>query len=296
MHDTALTPITEEVALPSITPRSPSLAQHLVHLLQQVLLLSEQTSQVSVPPRRRRGRPPTLNVQHLCLALVVGVLQGPRHLSTIWRRLWLEPIGTFAPVQLTYEAVRKRLITGGTTALKQLFESVSQGLAHPSQQSQHPSACSLAPFAPQVVALDESTLDRLRRLTCDLRDLPNGDPHLLPGKLACLFDLREQRWLRVQFRADVLAACNTSILLLLEALAPGRLILADLGYFSFPWFDYLTGQGYFWVSRLKDNVSYDLREVFAYDDGSGLLDAVIWLGRVSRHPSCLRRALGLLHL
>jgi Transposase DDE domain len=240
-----------------------------------VLVLSENDSQLLVRASRR-GRPPTLSLHHLALALLLGVLQGARHLSTIWRRLSLEAIGPFAPVQVTYEAVRKRLLSRGVAALQQLFEHVTLGLAH---LSQSPSACSLAPFASQIVALDESTLDRLRRLTDDLRNVPNRDPHLLPGKLACLFDLRTQRLVRVQFRADVLAACNTALLLLLEGLAPGSLILADLGYFSFPWFDYLTGQGYFWVSRLKDNVSYDLKEVFAYDDGTGLLDAVIWLGK-----------------
>lgn len=163
-------------------------------------------------------------------------------------------------------------------ALCQLFDLVSQALANWSQMQQ-PSALTLASFASQVVALDESTLDRLRRLTSDLRTLPNGDPHLLPGKVAGLFDLRAQRWLRVQFRADVLASCNTALLLLLEGLAPGSLILADLGYFSFPWFDYLTGQGFFWVSRLKENVTYEIKEVLAYDDRTGLLDAIVWLGK-----------------
>lgn len=278
MHDTALTPITEEVALPDLTPRSPSLTEHLLHLLQQVLVLAEQDSHLVASASRRRGRPPTLVMAHLALALLLGVLQGSKHLSTIWRQLYLEPMGSFAPVQVTYEAVRKRVLTKGVPALHQLFEQVSLGLASLSQNL-HPCACSLAAFAPQIVALDESTLDHLRRLTQDLRDLPNGDPHLLPGKLACLFELRTQRFLRVQFRADVLAACNTGILLLLEGLAPGSLILADLGYFSFPWLDYLTGHGYFWVSRLKDNVSYDLLKVFAYDDATGVLDAVIWLGK-----------------
>jgi hypothetical protein len=76
--------------------------------------------------------------------------------------------------------VRKRLLTAGTAALEHLFALVSQGLSDFSQ-AQQPSALSLAPFASQVVALDESTLDRLRRLTADVRDLPTGDPHLLPG-------------------------------------------------------------------------------------------------------------------
>jgi hypothetical protein len=278
MHDTALTQAQAEGYLPHIQPRSPSLAQQLVHLLHQVLVLAQESSAVQTSVCRPRGRPPLLSLQQLYLALLMGVLRQTPHLSTIWRRLYLEEIGTFAPVQVTYEAVRKRLLSVGTTALQHLFETVSAGLAQWSQ-AQQPSALSLAPFASQVVALDESTFDRLRRLTADLRDLPTGDPHLVPGKLAGLFDLRLQRWVRVQFRADVLAYCNTGILLLLEGLAPGSLILADLGYVSFPWFDYLTGQGYWWVSRLKDGVTYEIKEVLAYDDTSGLLDAIVWLGK-----------------
>jgi len=278
MHDIALTQIQAEGYLPQLQPRCPSLAQQLVHLLHQVLVLAQESTAIQAPECRPRGRPPLLSLQHLYLALLMGVLRQTPHLSTIWRRLYLEEIGTFAPVQVTYEAVRKRLLSTGTTALQHLFETVSHGLDQWSQ-SQHLSALSLAPFASQVVALDESTFDRLRRLTADLRDLPTGDPHLVPGKLAGLFDLRLQRWVRVQLRADVLASCNTGILLLLEGLAPGSLILADLGYFSFPWFDYLSGQGYWWVSRLKEGVTYEIKEVLAYDDHTGLLDAIVWLGK-----------------
>jgi len=277
MHDTALILTQAEGYLPHLAPRSPSLAERLIHLLQQVMLFAQESSTIQASQGRPRGRPAELPVQQLYLALLIGMLRPTSHLSTIWRRLYLEEIGTFAPVRLTYEAVRKRLLSAGTTAVRQLFETVSQGLAHWSH-SQQVSALSLAPFASQVVALDETTFDRVRRLTSDLREVPAGDPHLVPGKLAGLFDLRLQRWVRVQFRADVLAACNTGILLLLEGLAPGSLILADLGYFSFPWFDYLTGQGYWWVSRLKDGVSYQIKEVLAYDDASGLLDAIVWLG------------------
>jgi hypothetical protein len=278
MHDTPLTQVQADGYLPQIQPRSPSLAQHLIHLLQQVLVLAQEHTSIQASQSRSRGRPPLLPLQQLYLALLMGVLRQTPHLSTIWRRLYLEEIGTFAPVQVTYEAVRKRLLSAGTTALAHLFDMVSVGLAQWSQ-AQQPSALSLAPFASQVVALDESTFDRVRRLTTDLRDVPVGDQHVLPGKLAGLFDLRLQRWVRVQFRADVLAFCNTGILLLLEGLAPGSLILADLGYFSFPWFDYLTGQGYWWVSRLKDGVTYEIKEVLAYDAHQGILDAIVWLGK-----------------
>ena len=101
-----------------------------------------------------------------------------------------------------------------------------------------------------MVALDESTFDRLRRLTADLRDLPTGDPHLVPGKLAGLFDLRLQRWVRMQFRADVLAGWNIGVLTLLEGLPTGSLILADLGYFNIDRLQQLNDDGVHWLTRL----------------------------------------------
>ena len=92
-------------------------------------------------------------------------------------------------MQVTYEAVRKRLLAAGTAPLQRLFETLSHALAQRSL-SQPPSALTLAPFASQVLALDETTLDHLQRLTQDLRDIPDGDPHRIPGKVAGLFDLR----------------------------------------------------------------------------------------------------------
>jgi hypothetical protein len=264
-------------------------AQDLVALLEALLKQEPSSHEVVVAAKRGRGRPPTLPLHQLWLVLLLGILRQAEHLSSIWRWLCLQPTGSFAAVQITYEAMRKRLVTAGTLPLQQLFETLSRALQQ--WDLSHPSpALTVAPFAQAIVALDESTLDRLRRLTLDLRELPNGDAHLLPGKLAGLFDLRTQRWVRVQFRADVLAACNVGILLLLEGLAPGSLILADLGYFSFAWFDYLTGQGYFWVSRLKEKTTYEIKEVLAYDDHTGLLDAIVWLGkyRADRAGSAVR--------
>lgn len=255
-----------------------SLAQCLIALVEELLGQESPQREVAVPVKRGRGRPARLSLEHLWLVLLLGLLRQAKHLSTMWRWLCEQPTGSFAPVKLTYEAVRARLLASGCGPLEQLFGCLTRALGQ--WQQTHPvSACAVADFATAIVALDESTLDRLHRLTEELRDLPDGDPHLLPGKLAGLFDLRTQRWVRLQFRADILAACNTGVLLLLEGLAPGSLILADLGYFSFPWFDYLTGHGYFWVSRLKDKTTYQIERVLAYDDHTGLLDAIVWLGK-----------------
>jgi len=297
MHDTAVMHVQPSACTPPTRLPAASLAQQMVALLEELLVQSEaSSSSLLTNGKRPRGRPPTLPLDQLWLALLIGVLRHAQHISTIWRNLCLETTGSFAVVHVTYEAVRKRLLTAGTAPLQRLFETVSQALAQRSL-SQPSSALTLAPFASQVVALDETTLDHLRRLTQDLRDVPDGDAHRIPGKLAGLFDLRLQRWIRVQFRADVLAGCNTGILLLLEVLAPGSLILADLGYFGFPWFDYLTDQGFFWVSRLKAKTTYEIKEVLAYDDHSGTLDAIVWLGtyRADRAAHAVRLVIFCFH-
>mgnify|MGYP005813928339 CR=1 FL=1 len=56
----------------------------------------------------------------------------------------------------------------------------------------------------------------------------------------------------------------------------GTLILMDLGFFAFEWFDTLTAQGYFWISRLREKTSYEIVHTF-YQQGD-TLDAIIWLG------------------
>jgi Transposase DDE domain len=54
------------------------------------------------------------------------------------------------------------------------------------------------------------------------------------------------------------------------------LILADLGYFCFEWFDDLTTQGYFWISRLQGRVTSVV--VHTYYQRGTVRDALIYLG------------------
>ena len=45
-------------------------------------------------------------------------------------------------------------------------------------------------------------------------------------------------------------------------LPAGTLVLADLGYFGFAWFDWLTDRGYHWLSRLRAKTSYKVIHTF----------------------------------
>jgi hypothetical protein len=67
------------------------------------------------------------------------------------------------------------------------------------------------------------------------------------------------------------------------------LLLFDLGYFGFPWFDYLTERGLYWISRYREKTCDQLLHVY-YQQGV-ILDAIVWLG--SDHGARAGRAVRL---
>ena len=63
---------------------------------------------------------------------------------------------------------------------------------------------------------------------------------------------------------------------LLTTLPRHSLLLFDLGYFAFAWFDDLTTAGYLWVTRLREKTSYEPIHPFVADGET--VDALVWLG------------------
>jgi hypothetical protein len=227
--------------------------------------------------QRGPGRPETLQIPHVLLSCLLMIMRGTFAMADVHRSLLNETIGSFAPlISFSRQAVRQRLIALQLTPFTELLHRVADGL---SQREPRTSALSLAPFAPAIVAVDETKLASVARL-CDETTLVPKD-HLLVGKLAALFDLRRQQWVHVQFLSDPVGNGVLATLLLLEGLPKGSLILADLGYFGYAWFRYLSEQGWDWVSRLKSNSSYKIVHTFYEKDG--LLDALVWLGTYNSH-------------
>jgi hypothetical protein len=205
--------------------------------------------------------------------MFLAILQGGTSFARIWRLITWTGVGHLPILDLTRAAVRKRLLNAKLDSLHDLLARVSQALlpwtAHAQDQD-------LAPFATQVLALDQSSLDAVRRTCQDVRQERSDSARLLVGKLAAIFDLRRQQWVRVLIRSDVFANEKLFVEELFAGIQPGALILADLGYFSFPWFDWLSDQGYWWLSRVREKTSYQIMHVFVRQDTT--LDALVWLG------------------
>jgi len=223
--------------------------------------------------RQGPGRPKVLPSLALWAGMLVCVLQGFTSQLAVWRLLAQRQMWFYPRFPVTDQAVYNRLEAGGVVPLVRLFCQISLVL----RERLAPFIDkSLAPFATEVLALDETTLDQLARILPALRALPKGDMRLLPGKLVGLFDIRRQQWWKVEHIQDPSQNEKVAARGVLAGLCKGSLILADLGYFAFHWFDDLTNQGYYWISRFRLKTSYTVAHIF-YQKGE-LFDGIVWLG------------------
>lgn len=221
---------------------------------------------------RKPGRPAELSWAFLTIGILWCLLVGWESQLPLWRLVSYFGLGCFAPVPVTDQAVYNRL-ERATERMQQLCAWVSQwlfGWLAPYEDQK------LVPFAKQILALDESTLDSMKRWVAELRRLPAGDPALLAGRLCGLLDVRRQQWTRLDFLPDPLAHCQNYVREMLSAVPAGALLLFDLGYFAFPWFDDLTKRGVWWISRVKDKASYTVEHILVQRDGYG--ECLIFLG------------------
>ena len=278
MYDTASTP-----SFPAVTGEQ--VREQVSSALALVPLTAEDVAPPAVGSKAGRGRPLTLAACHLWLGLLWAVIEGLQGYSALTRYLATHAIGRFAPVSLTQSAVLQRLQQAGLQPLQELFGLLGTWL----QSYLAPPACDLAPFASHIIALDETKLDTVVRRLPWQRQHRKGDPAVLAGKLAALFDIRQQRWLRLHYVSDALRNCKLDVLALLEDLPWHSLLLFDLGYFGFPYFDYLSERGLYWISRSREKTRYQLLHVY-YQQGV-ILDALVWLG--SEHGPRAGRAVRL---
>lgn len=222
---------------------------------------------------RHVGRPRIMPAMCLWSGLLVCVLHGFDSQLALWRLISSFGLWSYPRIAVSDQAVYKRLASGGTQELERLFHQISALLRE--RLTPH-SDNRLVSWAAEVFVLDATTLDKVARKLPALRDVAAGDSRLLPGKLAGLFDIRRQQWWRVRYIEDPNENDKVVAAEMVAALPSGSLILADLGYFAFAWFDALTDQGYYWLSRLRNKTSYQVTHVFYQD--SHILDALVWLG------------------
>ena len=227
----------------------------------------------TAPPRSGPGRPWVLPAVALWAGVLVGVARGFSSQLDIWRLLTASGLWELPHYAVKDDAIYKRLKNASRDTFQTLFAQVTAVLQR-QRRSVTAGVSGLAVWASGVYALDGMTLDAVTKRLPSLR---GRDETVLPGKVAAVFDVRAQLWRTITFVEEARANDKTAARGLLTGLAAGSLILADLGYFAYQWFDDLTDQGYWWVSRLRAKTSYVPIHVFY--QGGGVLDALVWLGK-----------------
>lgn len=238
---------------------------------------------------KRRGRPAQVSDHLLSLGVLWCVLHGWVSQWDLWRRLAFFGVAGFEAVRVCDQAIYNRLGRQGGALMQQCAQQVSQWLWERMAPFEE---VTLAPFACQVLALDESVLGGRKRWLPELRGTPPKDARLLGGRLSCLFDLRRQQWGRIDWLPDGLANCQVHAQAMLQSVQRGALLLFDLGYYNFAWFDGLTQRGIWWVARLRSNGSLKLQHILCQRDG--YLEALVFVG--DRSPDHCRYLVRLLRV
>ncbi len=222
--------------------------------------------------RARTGRPEVLSASLLWVGMLVCLLRGNVSQLAIWRLLAQAGLWGHDLVPISAEGVRKRLLRRGPDLLETVFAQVTAEL-----MDESPGDTALAPFAPGVYALDDTSLDQVARHLPTLRDKERGDDALLPGKLSVAFDVRRQLFAAVEPTELPHQNPKAAARPLYRSLPKGSLLLVDLGYFSFPLFDDMTDDGYWFISKMRNRTTAVVERVLV--DEPGLKEELIWLGK-----------------
>jgi len=260
-----------------VTPPAPSteaLEQRLIDWLTPGTFANLKS--VNDHGRQLRDRTLTLSVM---AALVVSlVYRQVRYLSDIVRLLEQEGL-LWVPAQaVTKQAVSERLRTLPAALFMEMFEQVVRRM---SARPQPVVTGTERPWSKHFSAIwiaDGSTLSRLQRRLGAHRGLPSNP---LAGKIMMVVEAFSHRPVKV-WHDDNPQRSDMSWSDELAALLPvGGLLMVDMGFFAFPWFDAMTTAQKFFVTRLKRKVTYQV--VQGLSSGPCYRDEIIEMG-LGRHP------------
>jgi hypothetical protein len=211
--------------------------------------------------------------------------------SLVWRRLGAiaevqrvlaqEGLLWVAPLQVSEQAIAKRLDTLPASALAQVFAEVSARL----QAQPPPELPGLEGWATvrthfaRIAVVDGSTLEAVRKKT---QTLQGQEGVVLAGRTMVMVEAFTHRPLWQRYTADAAANDKRFAAEILAALPAGGLLVFDLGFFSFLWFDDFTEQQKSFVTRLRQKTAY--RTTQDWSQGPYYRDEVITLGLYRSNP------------
>jgi hypothetical protein len=210
------------------------------------------------------------------LSLVYRQIPGIREVGRILSEeglLWVERI------EVSAQAISKRLQTLPIKLFTEIFEQV---IARIQSQTQLTAISSdWQPVSQRFTAIwiaDGSTLEALRRKLKALKDTDKTVAGKIMMVVAAFTHQPVATWYTTNSKANDKTWCEQ----LLERLPVGGLLIFDLGFFKFPWFDEFTATKKFFVTRLREKTAYTV--VRCLSSGQFYRDEIITMGEYRSHP------------
>lgn len=235
---------------PTVAPSAPEVEARLAEVIHPATL-----AQVAAfHDRGLRERVLTLPVMvAFVLSLVwrqLGSVSEAIRVLTAEGMLWAEPLA------VSQQAVSARLRRFPAALFEGVLTDVLPRMHARWQGRQRPLSAALAWAHARftvVVALDGSTLDVLLRRVGLLRDAEKAP---LAGRMAALLDVVSHLPRRIWYEEDPQAHDQRFWDRVVAALAPGTLLLFDLGFLNYAHFDQLTEQGVWFLTRAVATAAY----------------------------------------
>jgi len=221
----------------------------------------------------------------LTLPVIVAII-----VSLVWRRvpsiaevqkvLTREGLLGVAPLRVSPQAITKRLDVLPAAVMGQLFVEVCTRLqAQAPPALPHPSWAPVRAHFPLLAIVDGSTLEALRKKTDVLQQ---REGLVLAGKMMVMVEAFSHRPLWQHYTEDARANDKRFAAEILAALPVGGLLVFDLGFFSFLWFDDFTNQQKCLVTRMREKTAY--RTVQVLSQGPYYRDEIIQVGQYRSNP------------
>lgn len=245
----------------------------------QALLRPENLSPLRLIQGKKKLRDRLLSLPVIIAIVISLVYRRLPGLSEAMRVLETEGCLWVKPLKVSKQALSRRLQSLPASAIAEsLFQVI--------QSNQHRQTCLPIPQAWEPVwekftavwIADGSTLEALKRKLKILRN--KSQP--LAGKMMMLVEVFTHQPVALWYSEDAKINDKTFTDQLLEKLPPGGLLIFDLGFFKFPWFDAFTEANKFFVTRLREKTAYQVTRTLAC--GLYFRDEIIDMGEYRSHP------------
>ena len=199
--------------------------------------------------KKLRERILTLPV--MCAIVISMVWQVIPFLSELLRVLAKEGLLWVEQIEVSKQALSKRLAVMPAKLFAEIFDEAIRTIRNSSKATELPK--DLQQFSAIWIA-DGSTLEELRKKLKEMKE----KTVVLAGKMMVIVEAFSH--LPVMSIYDEKPQINDKCFCeqIIEKLPLKGLLIFDLGFFSFPFFDSFTEVGKFFVTRLRENTAFEV--------------------------------------